>query len=174
VDTSRNPETMTPAERDAEIASILARGVVRAARAARERLTRDIDIDRESVGGDGGLELPRHGGLSVSAPPTGPGVTAPTNRASWCRRKPARGRSMPPATCSRAGHRPGHAQRGEVGVGVVAAVTRRAGGSYFDLDVVAADADGVGAHVVIGRRAGTPAGLDEEGPVMQRADDLLA
>lgn len=69
MDTSRNPETMTPAERDAEVASILARGVVRAARAARERLTRDIDIDRESC--DRGLELPRHGGLSVSARPGG-------------------------------------------------------------------------------------------------------
>ncbi len=38
---------------------------------------------------------------------------------------------------------------------VARTTTRRAGGSYFNLDVVAADADGVGAHVVIGRRAGT-------------------
>jgi hypothetical protein len=69
VDSSRNPESMTPAERDAEIASILARGVVRAIRAHRARLALDINIDRESRGS--GLELARDEGLSVSARPGG-------------------------------------------------------------------------------------------------------
>lgn len=69
MDSSRNPETMTPAERDAEIASILARGVVRAIRANRARLALDINIDRESRGS--GLELARDEGLSVSARPGG-------------------------------------------------------------------------------------------------------
>jgi hypothetical protein len=69
VDSSRNPESMTPAERDAEIASILARGVVRAIRAHLARLALDINIDRESRGS--GLELARDEGLSVSARPGG-------------------------------------------------------------------------------------------------------
>jgi hypothetical protein len=60
---------MTPAERDAEIASILARGVIRAVRAARGRSALDIDIVRESS--DGGLELARDVGLSVAARPRG-------------------------------------------------------------------------------------------------------
>lgn len=60
---------MTPAERDAEITSILARGVIRAVRTARGRSALDIDIDRESRAG--GLELARDAGLSVSARPRG-------------------------------------------------------------------------------------------------------
>lgn len=66
---SRNPETMTPAERDAEIASILAQGLVRAVRANRTRILPNINTDRESRGG--GLELARDEGLSVSARPGG-------------------------------------------------------------------------------------------------------
>ena len=66
---SQDPETMTPAERDAEVASILARGLVRAVHADRSRSTREArdlaksDADR--------LELPQHADLSVSARPRG-------------------------------------------------------------------------------------------------------
>ncbi|MCK6476272.1 MAG: hypothetical protein L6Q35_05520 [Phycisphaerales bacterium] len=66
---SKNPDAMTPAERDAEIASILARGVVRAVRIARSRFTRDIEQPQESPAE--GLELPRHADLSVAARPRG-------------------------------------------------------------------------------------------------------
>jgi hypothetical protein len=48
---SRNPETMTPAEREDEIASILAQGLVRAVRANRTRILPNTNIDRESRGG---------------------------------------------------------------------------------------------------------------------------
>ncbi len=60
---------MTPAERDAEIASILARGVVRALRIARSRFTLDIEQPQESSAE--GLELPQHADLSVAARPRG-------------------------------------------------------------------------------------------------------
>jgi hypothetical protein len=66
---SKNPDTMTPAERDAEIASILARGVVRAVRIARSRLARDIEQPQKSAAE--GLELPQHADLSVAARPRG-------------------------------------------------------------------------------------------------------
>lgn len=69
MDSSRNPDTMTPAERDAEVASILAQGVIRSVRASRDRSSLDIDIVRESSGG--GLELARDAGLSVAARPGG-------------------------------------------------------------------------------------------------------
>jgi len=63
------PESMTPAERDAELASIFARGLARAIHAERSRSTREAsdlansDADR--------LELPQHADLSVSARPRG-------------------------------------------------------------------------------------------------------
>lgn len=66
---TQNPETMTPAERDAEVASILALGLARAINAERSRSTREpsdlakSDADR--------LELPQHADLSVSARPRG-------------------------------------------------------------------------------------------------------
>ena len=65
----RKPDTMTPADRDAEIACILARGVVRAIRIARGRPAPDIGIDQDSR--EERLELSPHGGLSVSARPAG-------------------------------------------------------------------------------------------------------
>jgi hypothetical protein len=68
---TQDPETMTPAERDAEVASILARGLVRAVRADRDpasRSTRDIGEPMESSAS--GLELPQHADLSVA--PTRP------------------------------------------------------------------------------------------------------
>lgn len=66
---TQNPETMTPAERDAEVASILARGLVRCVHAERSRSTRDASDLAESDGGR--LELPQHADLSVSARPRG-------------------------------------------------------------------------------------------------------
>ncbi|HPO92772.1 MAG TPA: hypothetical protein PL072_04800 [Phycisphaerales bacterium] len=66
---TKDPETMTPMERDAEVASILARGLMRAVHIARSRSTRDMEPPAESS--DGGLELPPHAGLSVAAQPAG-------------------------------------------------------------------------------------------------------
>lgn len=66
---SRDPETMTPSERDAEVASIFAQGVIRAVRLARSRSTRDIEAGEESL--PARLELPPHAGLSVAARPAG-------------------------------------------------------------------------------------------------------
>ena len=66
---SQDPETMTPAERDAEVASILARGLVRAVHADRSRSTPDISEPAESP--DSGLELSQYADLSVSARPRG-------------------------------------------------------------------------------------------------------
>jgi len=60
---------MTAAERDAEVVSILARGLVRAVRIARSLSTRDIAEPRESSAA--GLELPPHADLSVAARPRG-------------------------------------------------------------------------------------------------------
>lgn len=60
---------MTPAERDAEVASILARGVIRAVRIAHSRSTRDIALPAESPGDR--LELSPDAGLSVAARPAG-------------------------------------------------------------------------------------------------------
>jgi hypothetical protein len=60
---------MTPAERDAEVASILALGVVRAVRIARSRSTRDMREAKESAAD--GLELSPHADLSVPARPRG-------------------------------------------------------------------------------------------------------
>jgi hypothetical protein len=69
VNASKNPETMTPAERDAEVVSILAHGLARAVRIARSRSTREIGEPRESSAA--GLELPPHAVLSVAARPRG-------------------------------------------------------------------------------------------------------
>lgn len=66
---SQDPETMTPPERDAEVVSILARGLVRAVHADRSPSTRDISEPAESRAG--GLELSQHADLSVSARPRG-------------------------------------------------------------------------------------------------------
>lgn len=66
---AHDPETVAPSERDAEVASIFAQGVVRAVRLARSRSTRDIAAAEESS--PAGLELPPHAGLSVAARPAG-------------------------------------------------------------------------------------------------------
>ena len=69
---SKNPDSMTPAEREAEIASILARGVVRAVRAARARTggtNGAIDEHARSLGD--GLELSPEAALSVATRPAG-------------------------------------------------------------------------------------------------------
>jgi len=63
------PETMTPAERDAEVASIFARGLARAIHAQRSRSTREASELAESDADR--LELPQHADLSVSARPRG-------------------------------------------------------------------------------------------------------
>lgn len=47
-DATREPETMTADERRDEVASILARGVIRAVRTARLRSTQDIEPPAES------------------------------------------------------------------------------------------------------------------------------
>jgi len=60
---------MTTTERDAEVANILARGVLRAVRIARSRSTRDIALPAESLADR--LELSPEAGLSVAARPAG-------------------------------------------------------------------------------------------------------
>ena len=66
---TQNPETMTPEERDAEVASIFARGLARTIHAERSRSTRDSSDLAESDADR--LELPQHADLSVSARPRG-------------------------------------------------------------------------------------------------------
>ena len=72
---TQNPETMTPAERDAEVASIFALGLARAIHAKRPPASRST---REGAGASDlaesdadRLELPQHADLSVSARPRG-------------------------------------------------------------------------------------------------------
>jgi len=62
---TRKPESMTPEERGAEIASILARGLVRAHRARRESAVNSRESRAER------LELSRDAGLSVETRPAG-------------------------------------------------------------------------------------------------------
>jgi hypothetical protein len=64
VDSTRNPETMTVAERRAEIASILARGLVRAVRNAKYGTSSAVQKVSES--GDSVLDLPTDSPLSVA------------------------------------------------------------------------------------------------------------
>lgn len=64
-----DPETMTGSERAAEVANILARGVIRAVRIARSRSARDIAPAAESS--TDRLELSPDAGLSVAARPAG-------------------------------------------------------------------------------------------------------
>jgi len=72
VTSSRRPESMTPAEREAEIASILARGVVRAVRATRgsPKATHSDDGEHARSLGDR-LELSPDAALSVATRPAG-------------------------------------------------------------------------------------------------------
>ena len=69
MDTTRNPETMTVAERRAEVASILALGLVRAARNARIRTS--LPVQKASEVGENGLDLPSDLPLSVAQRPAG-------------------------------------------------------------------------------------------------------
>jgi hypothetical protein len=69
VDTTRNPEAMTVAERRAEVASILARGLVRSARLARLRTS--FAAQKVSEVGETGLDLPGDLPLSVAQRPGG-------------------------------------------------------------------------------------------------------
>lgn len=62
---TRKPESMTTEERDAEIASILARGLTRAHRARRENAANSGDSRAE------GLELSGDASLSVETRPAG-------------------------------------------------------------------------------------------------------
>ena len=66
------PLLVTPAEREAEIATILARGVVRAVRAARARAggTKQA-IDEHARSHGDGLELSPEAALSVATRPAG-------------------------------------------------------------------------------------------------------
>jgi len=69
VDSTRNPETMTVAERRAEIASILARGLVRAVRVAKSDTS--LAAQKVSESGEGGLDLCEDSPLSVAPRPAG-------------------------------------------------------------------------------------------------------
>lgn len=73
VDSTRNPDTMTPAERDAEVASILALGLVRAIRMARARIGSgpSASIQKVSESLSIQLEAVPHAGLSVTERPAG-------------------------------------------------------------------------------------------------------
>ncbi|MDQ7014662.1 MAG: hypothetical protein Q9O74_12335 [Planctomycetota bacterium] len=66
---TRNPESMTVAERRAEIASILARGLVRTVRIANSGTSSTVQKVSES--GDSGLDLPTDSPLSVAPRPAG-------------------------------------------------------------------------------------------------------
>lgn len=67
VDTTRKPESMTVAERRDEVASILARGLVRTVRDARNRTS--FPVKKVSEAGRDGLELRDYGGLTVAPQP---------------------------------------------------------------------------------------------------------
>jgi len=69
VDSTRNPETMTVAERRAEVASILARGLVRAVRNA--KVGTSSAEQKVSESGDSGLAFPTDSPLSVAPRPAG-------------------------------------------------------------------------------------------------------
>lgn len=69
MDSTRNPETMTVAERRAEVASILARGLLRTVRNAKSGTS--LAVQKVSESGDSGLDLPTHSPLSVAPRPAG-------------------------------------------------------------------------------------------------------
>ena len=65
---TQNPETMTPAERDAEVVSILALGLARAIHAKRPPASHSTREPSDLAESDADrLELPQHADLSVSA-----------------------------------------------------------------------------------------------------------
>ncbi|TVQ33183.1 MAG: hypothetical protein EA376_03800 [Phycisphaeraceae bacterium] len=69
MDTTRNPESMTATERRDEIASILARGMVRAVRQTRSDASSALKSPAESS--DSGLDLCADLPLSVAPRPAG-------------------------------------------------------------------------------------------------------
>jgi len=74
IDTTRNPESMTVAERRAEIAHILARGLIRVVRNARSGTS--LTVQKVSESGGSGLDLPADSPLSVAPRPSGHGSAA--------------------------------------------------------------------------------------------------
>jgi len=81
VDTTQNPESMTATERRAEITSILARGVVRAVRASRGRISAPSTETAE--GGGTCLDLPADLPLSVAPRSTGSRACLWRKGAAW-------------------------------------------------------------------------------------------
>lgn len=69
MDVAREPETMNEAERRRELASILARGLLRSIRHARSCRVRAIE--KVSEAGDSGLDLSANSPLSVAPRPAG-------------------------------------------------------------------------------------------------------
>lgn len=69
MDSTRNPETMTVAERRGEVARILARGLVRSVRNAKSGTS--LAVQKVSESGDSGLDLPTDSPLSVAPRPAG-------------------------------------------------------------------------------------------------------
>ena len=69
MDVTREPETMTETERRRELASILARGLLRSVRHARSCRVRAAEKDAEA--GDTGLDLSANSPLSVAPRPAG-------------------------------------------------------------------------------------------------------
>jgi hypothetical protein len=69
MDVARKPETMTDAERRRELASILARGLLRSIRHARSCRVRATE--KVSEAGDSGLDLSANSPLSVAPRPAG-------------------------------------------------------------------------------------------------------
>lgn len=73
----RHLDTLTPAERDAEVAGIVAAATVRAVRIARGRASAPLNSE---VSAALSLELPQHAALSVPAPDPGLGLRAGAER----------------------------------------------------------------------------------------------
>jgi uncharacterized protein (AIM24 family) len=69
VQAPRSPESMTVAERQAEIANILARGLMRSVRLARSRTS--VPAEKVSEAGESDLDLSAKLPLSVAPRPAG-------------------------------------------------------------------------------------------------------
>jgi len=69
VDSTRNPETLTVAERRAEVASILSRGLLRTVRNTKSGTS--LAVQKVSESGESGLDLPANSPLSVAPRPAG-------------------------------------------------------------------------------------------------------
>lgn len=73
----RHPDTLTAADRDAQVASIFAHGAVRAVRIAQRRASAPLN---SGVSAALSLELPQHAAISVPAPDPGLGLRAKAER----------------------------------------------------------------------------------------------